>query len=231
MTSGKNLINRIHLEAFRWFPASAINKYVELRRKHQPDAWLNSNVYFIHIPKTAGSSVSKSMQMPDPGHLLFEEMSKETAARLSQKPCFMIIRDPLDRLISTYNYAVDAYNLRKRHPLSFIGKYKNGTEFIDAVIHDEKFQKLYFTRPAFLYYESARSLGCQVDVIRYEEIRVQVPEYLMHHGINCGQLPHVKVSRNRTLQREQICPKAVEKIQEIFKNDELLRRSAVKNNC
>lgn len=219
-------VNRIYSRSVGFAPISIVNSYYRYRNVERPYAWLTLPFYFIHIPKAAGTSICSSLHMPDPGHLLFKEMKKKTARELAQKRCFMVIRDPLERLVSTYNYATDAWVDRRRHLVGFIGSFNCGEDFLKHIISNPKFRQLYFLRPASLVYQDALDYGARVDILRFENIEHVFPAYMNSLGFPPADLAREKVSRSRSFKREQVSPEIYDKIYEIFSEDQVLRRHA-----
>lgn len=72
----------------------------------------NQNVIFVHIPKTAGTSITRALGFPPPNpHLGIEKhTSLDQIAKLLEKAQFprykvlTTVRHPMDRMISHYNF-------------------------------------------------------------------------------------------------------------------------------
>jgi hypothetical protein len=70
-------------------------------RKYQ-----KAGIVFIHIPKSAGTSVCDSLYGSRVGHFTLDEMKQSSDyASLDDLPRFSIVRDPAKRLYSSYKYA------------------------------------------------------------------------------------------------------------------------------
>lgn len=219
-------MNRFYSCSAGLAPAAIINSYFRYKTLNQPDSWLDFPLYFIHIPKTAGTSICSALQMRDPGHLLFKEMRRATARKFSQKRCFMVVRDPLERLVSTYNYATDAWIEGRRHLVGFIGSFNSGEEFLSRFISTPKLHQLYFLRPAFQFYQDALDHGAHVDILRFEDIERVFPAYMNSIGFPPAELTREKVSRSKKFKKEHVPPEISNRIYDIFSDDEALRRHA-----
>lgn len=107
---------------------------------------LNKNLLFIHIPKAAGTSVSKAFQMKDPGHFSIADYKS-----FENKFKFSFVRDPWDRIASTYFYA---QRHSKKYPyssVSFINKYSSFDHFVNSWVSEENIKNHYFFRSSTDY--------------------------------------------------------------------------------
>ena len=60
---------------------------------------------FIHIPKNAGTALTKYLQMKDEGHHSWQYYRRRYPAQWKTYTKIAIIRNPWDRVISNYTYA------------------------------------------------------------------------------------------------------------------------------
>ncbi len=68
------------------------------------------NCFFIHIPRTGGTSISRSSLFKDSrylGHRTIEELNTMMGDRFSGAYKFTIVRNPWDRVVSTYHFLRD----------------------------------------------------------------------------------------------------------------------------
>lgn len=94
---------------------------------------------FIHIPKTAGTSIEKALKLDNknclfnkekyknypvcPQHLYLSEIIKEFPESIEYK-IFTVVRNPFDRMVSAFSYWKKTYS----YNLSFIEFVKNSIE-------------------------------------------------------------------------------------------------------
>jgi hypothetical protein len=70
------------------------------------DANSTDSILFIHIPKNAGTSIAKDLGFKSTTHIKASEIKKEYVnGFIEDRFSFAIVRNPIDRFISLYNYA------------------------------------------------------------------------------------------------------------------------------
>lgn len=66
----------------------------------------NDQFLFIHIPKTGGTSVVNLLELKSATHIKADEIFNSTSKKLLKRRfSFAIVRNPISRFISLYNYA------------------------------------------------------------------------------------------------------------------------------
>lgn len=78
--------------------------------------WKKDKVVFVHVPKSAGVSLSTSLYGRALGHIPFSQIKKYLGGSVSDYYCFSFIRDPYSRFFSAVNYARKNWNLIKGSP-------------------------------------------------------------------------------------------------------------------
>lgn len=89
---------------------------------------------FIHIPKTAGTSIITALiQKPAPGrlHLPWYIYEKANPYKFTHYFKFAFVRNPWDRIYSAYNYLIRGGNMKNDlEKLKQIQKYRDFDEFV-----------------------------------------------------------------------------------------------------
>ena len=68
--------------------------------------WTKNGILFIHVPKAAGTSISYAIYGRSLGHLKAIEISRWCPNEFSSLFKFAFVRNPWDRLVSAYRFAV-----------------------------------------------------------------------------------------------------------------------------
>jgi hypothetical protein len=61
---------------------------------------------FIHVPKNGGTSIKRSLYGEDPGHLTTRFYAFSAPELLERSDSFAIIRDPVDRFMSAFDFMI-----------------------------------------------------------------------------------------------------------------------------
>jgi hypothetical protein len=99
-------------------------------------AFQTAGVVFIHIPKTAGTSLSKVLYGRNLPHYTAEFIVRTYGDRLASLPSFAVVRHPVDRLVSAYKMALFAGTdivAYSRYWRSRLGGLQSFEAFVDFV--------------------------------------------------------------------------------------------------
>ena len=190
----------------------------------------NTNLYFIHIPKNAGTSILKSYDLkkylghhPIEHHQLnIENLQKHVSKRIET---FAIVRNPWDKFVSAYEYAKMKksywHNETNIHPLHDIVTNLSFEEFVDYVYqHKEKIDIIF---EKFYHINSQHSWVCKNKVINVDHIIYyeSLNEDLKHIGLKIIENINSSKRQFKSYQ-EYYNEKTKQMIQEIYLTDIIL---------
>lgn len=92
------------LNSFLWRTSKSYREWVHVRRTGQefPSMIKETGLLFIHIPKSAGSSISLSLYGRSLGHKKLSEWLYEYPKSVQKLKIFSVIRHPIERFISAF---------------------------------------------------------------------------------------------------------------------------------
>lgn len=134
-------------------PESLFNTLLSLRGKRGPSPYKDFNrrhkAIFIHIPKTAGSSVSRTLGNDGSKHQELKYFQAFDPNSFNVYFKFAFVRNPYDRLVSAYHYVKQIDNDFDR---AWASKYlEKVTSFADFVLklNDKSYSKMVFKHLVF----------------------------------------------------------------------------------
>ena len=104
-----------------------------------------SNTIFIHIPKTAGNSLQMGLfGALSPGHVSVKDyMDYLGEKEYNSKFTFTIVRNPYDRLISSYNYIKSGgKSNRDLAYMKVVSKFKDFEDFVLNFFKQEEYMEI-----------------------------------------------------------------------------------------
>ena len=157
---------------------------------------------FIHIPKTAGTSLCKALE-PEGNRrhaLCIRKTQHETAAQFIARcdldtfrryHSFAVVRHPLDRFASHYSY------IRKRGSLAHI---KSLDDYAAAVVNEDPAVMTFrgiMAQWSFIAAPAGDAM-CVNELMRYETLDAEFPAFCRRAGLGERALPHLNKSPERT---------------------------------
>lgn len=137
----------------------------------------NGPFIFIHINKTAGTSIGRAIGLPIKDHLMATEVIARVGIKMwNQAYKFTVVRNPWDKVVSHYEYR------RKKNKTEIA---KRGISFSDWV------KMTYGQEKDPFYYNNPRSFQPQVEWLKDTEGRVSMDYIIRFEAINTG-FEHVR---------------------------------------
>lgn len=159
------------------------------------DSWGNGGVCFIHVPKTAGTSLGDALQVKDPGHLSYRELCRRSWDRpaVKEAPILIVYRDPIERLVSTIKYAY--INKKEKGFSSIQSLYKEVRPGVLEPRHKALYYKRhFFTRPFsdFLTGSDSRDVW----IVNFNLLQDGFESFCSANGLGRIIIPKLNASRS-----------------------------------
>lgn len=101
---------------------------------------------FIHLPRSAGTSISEALEMYQRGHYSVQFYSREVPEKWEEYKIFTVVRNPYDRFVSCYEYA----KMDESYHHSKDGNARHGKHPDYDLLVDKSFEEcveLYYSSP------------------------------------------------------------------------------------
>lgn len=182
-------------------------------------------VIFIHIPKTAGTSILSILSNNKKyhrDHLTWDFYSRVNRWRFNKYYKFTFVRNPYDKMVSTYEYLANGGN--QMDDIEFQEYFKENSidfeKFVLEFLSWEKLQEHILFKPQYLFIYDFHG-NCKVDFIgHYESIEQDFSELAKKLNLTEDKLPKKNVSkRKKSYLSYYSNPCVVRKIQELYAKD------------
>ena len=138
---------------------------------------INGPFIFIHINKTAGTSIGKAIGLPMKGHLTATEVIARIGVdKWNAAYKFTLVRNPWDKVVSHYEYR------RKKNKTEIASQNISFTDWVKMTYGEEK---------DTFYYNNPRSFQPQVDWLRDTEGKISMDFIGKFESIN-EDFQHIK---------------------------------------
>lgn len=131
-----------------------MNLLDRILKKRTQQGWIpgfdTTSSLFIHIPKTAGTSISIALYGKDPWHYPLKKyrLSKRKYGQLFK---FAFVRNPYDRLYSSYLYSFKEFKNNPSTSVAFVTKFPSFESFVTEWLTEENVRSHYFFYPQIDY--------------------------------------------------------------------------------
>lgn len=205
---------------------------------------MKNGVTFVRIPKNASTSIYQALGVANtirddrlnqfmwrnvpryrglfaPSHCLLSEAIEELGAKIQTVPSFAVVRNPYERLVSIYGYAVkhDLFYMFGQKRLSFLDFC---VTFEKRAAEDKHFFHAY-PQLRFVTIEGKTRTHIAVDrVLRFESLASEFKEFVLDYefhqrGVN-PTLPHLNTSKHEPYD-DYYCPKTRGVIERLWGED------------
>lgn len=101
-------------------------------------------IIYIHVPKVAGTSICDALYGEDPWHFSAEELKLINAKKFKSYSKVVFVRNPIERLISTYLYSKKQIEENPNTSISFMKNCLSFDDFIEKYLNQDLVNNHYF---------------------------------------------------------------------------------------
>jgi len=172
---------------------------------------------FVHVPKAAGTSISQTLYGGSAWHYSAAELRLINPLKFGRYPKVSFVRNPFDRLRSTFAYAPDDSHRFRYSSLTFLLRYATYQDFLSEGLCEELIRTHYFfwTQHKYLHI-GARS---PLDFIgRFERLDDDYARLAQRYNLAKTPLPHLNRSTPKA-QEAALPARLVAKIRRLYAID------------
>jgi len=190
--------------------ASQLNYYY--RNKWRLEQWEDLNHMFIHIPKNAGTSICEALDLVDPGHYTYSQLEK--MGLLENKTLiYCVVREPLSRIVSTYNYIKMMQENVGYNPLSWVTKYETLNDFVLSGLNEDNASNNYFLCKQSKYLPN--KYDPRLEILNLDSIKTDIKRL---EGLLDAEID-LPISRKSVKYDTYLSKKAIKKIKKLYQDD------------
>ncbi len=180
--AGKSGLNKVIASAMRVHLVSDVPERLALlpgptpidaKRRRMIEAIRARGILFIHVPKNAGTSICESLYGLQVKHSTVNYY-RQVAPDVLDLPSFAILRDPVERFISAFQYAAAGGTRDRQVASPFRARYSRFEEFECAFRHMEECRDIFamdhMFRPQSWYVTSAEGRVAVDHLICYDQL-------------------------------------------------------------
>ena len=159
---------------------------------------------FIHIPKAAGTSLTKTLFAAPSRHLHYTEYECTNPQKFRKYFKFTFVRNPYDRLFSAYTFLKKGglNELDRTWAQQHLSAYSDFDSFVHGWVSPENIQTWTHFKPQHFWICDA-SLNLKVDFVgRFEQMDADVAVVQARLGMPVARLPKINVT-NRPRSAEE----------------------------
>ncbi|WP_375266248.1 sulfotransferase family 2 domain-containing protein [Planktotalea sp.] len=198
------------------------------RFRRNIEAWIDAPCFMLHVPKCGGKSIAAALNLPDPGHTIISDMPAEIRQKLSKKPCIVVVRDPIDRIVSTFKFA--HRHIAEGRNRTFAGLINSNdndiNDFIEQNLTTHLRDTRHFFRDASSFVDAAKAVGMQPELVDFKTLEKGCRQFFAKYQIHVDEIPRINVSDARSGLNLSLSREAKEKVASLYQRDVALYKLA-----
>lgn len=190
-------------------------------KKRSVRRYLKAGIVFIHIPKSAGTSVCDSLYGSRVGHFTLDEMKQASEyPGLVGLPRFSIVRDPAKRLYSSYEYAKNGGGSDgsiSPDPAYESPQFKSFSTFLSEWLRYQELHKLdriFWPQASFLSTENS-----SMDFVGKVEEMDLTEKWLQENYCADVKIPHLNRSQGTSVASPHLGTNDMQIIRDVYEPD------------
>ncbi|WP_157933866.1 hypothetical protein [Alloalcanivorax mobilis] len=211
----KRFVSQIYVSTA---PLALLEARHHFKTRHAVQEWLADEYVFIHIPKSGGTSLALAHDRHESGHYCYQKILSMRNGRVGSGAYF-IMRDPVERIISSYKYLNILNDKFGSSPVPAANKSKNIDDFLEKYIFKIDVNDHYFFRSASCFIRGAPR--CSTWMINFENLSNNLKIFFSEVVGEQMVLPHVNSSAQRS-DDVKIKEENIDILKEIYKDDMIL---------
>lgn len=181
------------------------------KRRGPPDTIWQAPLIFIHIPKSAGSSILSLGVARTRGHQTYAFYEKWAQGR-EIPPTFAVTRDPYARYLSAYRYLRNGGGNGVDRAWANRNLHGDHNTFATEHLHRPEVQNWMHFRPQTEFLNGVH--GAVTHILRLEALKDEWEPFARQYG-----LPETLPRKNTTSGREELSPAARRAVRRIYADD------------
>ena len=176
---------------------------------------------FIHIPKAAGTSLTKALFAAPSRHLHYSEYERSNPRKFQQYFKFAFVRNPYERLYSAYSFLKEGglNDLDRAWAFQHLGSFTDFESFVHGWVTPDNILSWVHFKPQHFWICDA-SLDLKVDFIgRFEKMGADVAVVQDKLGLPVAPLPKINVTNQPSLIGDPYTKAMRAIVGEIYKTD------------
>ncbi|WP_082090837.1 sulfotransferase family 2 domain-containing protein [Halomonas sp. HG01] len=187
--------------------------YVEKRYIEQS---LKRGWIFLHVPKCAGTSLKKTLDISFNGHPLYRDIESYKPSVKGIKKV-SVVRDPAERLVSAYNHIRKGNGVNAYMDSLVLSRFKDINDFIDQWLNEETIYLWPHFIPQYEFLLDNNHEIAMDKIFKVERLSQSIGEIEKTCGVNVSSLSVKNPSSGVSL--EMLSGGSLDKIKSLYKKD------------